>query len=270
MHFGNTVQDTVYPQFVLPMHSGNFSAINRSPDLSAVLMEGIYMRMRKKKHLDERIKDCANVLVYRSDERDYSSSEDALIIDTAEVFGNTNPVELEVGCGKGAFIVQLALRNPDTNYIAVERSANVLVTAAESAISAGAHNIYFVNAQAEYLPRLIKPHTIQRIYLNFSCPFPKNKYAAHRLTHLRFLDIYRELLAPDGDIHQKTDNKPFFEYSLWQYEHGGYEVSEVTFDLAGSGFQGNIMTEYESRFTDLGVPICRAVAKPKLRSSSGK
>lgn len=221
------------------------------------------MRMRKKKHLDERIAECKNVLVYRSEERDYSSDADVNIIDTEAVFGNQNPVELEIGCGKGSFIVQLALKNPDVNYIAIERSANVLVTAAESAIENGAGNICFINTQAEYLPRLISPHSVRRIYLNFSCPFPKNKYAVHRLTHVRFLNIYRELLSDGGDIHQKTDNKPFFEYSLLQYGHAGYEVSEVTFDLAASGFSGNIMTEYESRFTALGFPICRAVAKPK-------
>ena len=177
--------------------------------------------MRKKKHLDERIADCTNVLVYRSDERDYSSDADLNIIDAAAVFGNSNPVELEVGCGKGSFIVQLAKQNPDVNYIAIERSANVLVTAAESAIANGVDNIYFINTQAEYLTRLLNPHSVRRIYLNFSCPFPKNKYAVHRLTHIRFLDIYRELLADGGDIHQKTDNKTFFEYSLFQYEHAG-------------------------------------------------
>ncbi len=222
------------------------------------------MRMRKKKHLDERIADCPNILVYRSDERDYSDSDaDVNIIDTKAVFGNSNPVELEVGCGKGSFIVQLAMRNPDINYIAIERSANVLVTGAESALEKGIKNIYFINTQAEYLPRLLAPHSVRRVYLNFSCPFPKNKYAVHRLTHTRFLDIYRELLCDGGDIHQKTDNKPFFEWSLFQYAHGGYEVSEVTFDLASSGFEGNIMTEYEARFTALGFPICRCQAKPK-------
>ncbi len=221
------------------------------------------MRMRKKKHLDERIANCKNVLVYRSEEHNYSSNNDLRLLDTAVIFGNANPVELEVGCGKGSFIVQLALQNPDVNYIAIERSANVIVTAAESAVENGVANVYFINTQAEYLPRLIKPKTVRRIYLNFSCPFPKNKYAAHRLTNLRFLEIYRELLANGGDIHQKTDNKQFFEYSLLQYAQGGYEVSEVTFDLASSGLEGNIVTEYEARFTALGFPICRAVAKPK-------
>ncbi len=222
------------------------------------------MRMRKKKHLDERIADCPNVLVYRSDERDYSDLDsDVNMIDTKAIFGNSNPVELEVGCGKGSFIVQLAQRNPDINYIAIERSANVLVTGAELALEKDVNNIYFINTQAEYLPRLLAPKSVERIYLNFSCPFPKNKYAVHRLTHTRFLDIYRELLSDGGDIHQKTDNKPFFEWSLFQYEHGGYKVSEVTYDLANSGFSGNIMTEYEARFTSLGFPICRCVAKPE-------
>jgi tRNA (guanine-N7-)-methyltransferase len=220
--------------------------------------------MRRKKHLEERMEGCSsNMIVYKSDDLNFSSSQEASFIDTAAFFGNSNPIELEVGCGKGSFIVQLAKLRPEVNYIAVERSANVIVTAAESAAEENAGNVLFVNCQAEYLPRLIAQHSVHRIYLNFSCPFPKNKYAVHRLTNDRFLEIYRELLAEGGEIHQKTDNRPFFDYSLMCYEHCGFEVSEVTYDLAHSGFEGNIMTEYESRFTALGVPICRAVAKPK-------
>lgn len=220
------------------------------------------MRMRKKKHLEERIADRKdNLFVYQSKQLDFSLTEERSFIDLEQYFGNKNPVQMEVGCGKGSFIVQLALMHPDINYIAVEYCANVIIVAAEAAAEKGIKNILFINGNAEYLPRLIHPHTVDRIYLNFSCPFPKNKYAGHRLTNVRFLNIYRQLMTDGADIHQKTDNRPFFDYSISQYAEAGFSVTNVTYDLANSGFEGNIMTEYESRFTAMGIPICRLEAK---------
>ena len=103
-------------------------------------------------------------------------------------------------------------------------------------------------------------NSIDRIYLNFSCPYPKYTYAAHRLTNRRFLDSYREYLKPAGEIHQKTDNMHFFEYSLEQYSLAGYGIKNISLDLHGSDFQGNIVTEYEKKFSDIGMPIYRAEA----------
>ena len=221
------------------------------------------MRMRKKKHLEERLAQGAqnNVFVYRSDNLDFTDTDVKDYIDLDGYFGRKAPLHMEVGCGKGGFMLQLAAQNPHINYIAVEYCANVIVTAAEAALKAGLKNVLFVNADAGYLQRLIPENSIELIYLNFSCPFPKKKYASHRLTNARFLNIYRTLMTENAAIYQKTDNRPFFDYSIEQFEECGFKLSNVTFDLANSGFEGNIMTEYERRFTSMGVPICRLEAR---------
>ena len=221
------------------------------------------MRMRKKKHLEERLAQGAqnNVFVYRSDNLKFTDTDVKDYIDLDGYFGRKAPLHMEVGCGKGGFMLQLAAQNPHINYIAVEYCANVIVTAAEAALKAGLKNVLFVNADAGYLQRLIPENSIELIYLNFSCPFPKKKYASHRLTNARFLNIYRSLMTEDAAIYQKTDNRPFFDYSIEQFEECGFELSNVTYDLANSGFEGNIMTEYERRFTSMGVPICRLEAR---------
>lgn len=221
------------------------------------------MRMRKKKHLEERLAQGAqnNVFVYRSDNLKFTDTDVKDYIDLDGYFGRKAPLHMEVGCGKGGFMLQLAAQNPHINYIAVEYCANVIVTAAEAALKAGLKNVLFVNADAGYLQRLIPENSIELIYLNFSCPFPKKKYASHRLTNARFLNIYRSLMTENAAIYQKTDNRPFFDYSIEQFEECGFKLSNVTFDLANSGFEGNIMTEYERRFTSMGVPICRLEAR---------
>ena len=113
---------------------------------------------------------------------------------------------------------------------------------------------------AEYLEKYIMPQSIARIFLNFSCPFPKAAYATHRLTHLRFLEIYKRIMKKDAEIHQKTDNMHFFEYSIEKYSELGFKMQNVSLDLHNSGFEGNIITEYEQRFLDLGQPIYRLEA----------
>ena len=220
------------------------------------------MRMRKKKHLEERLAQGAqnNIFVYRSDNLKFTDTDQKEFIDIEGYFGRKAPLHMEVGCGKGGFMLQLAALHPEINYIAVEYCANVIVTAAENALKAGLKNVLFVNADAGYLQRLIPEKSVDLIYLNFSCPFPKNKYAAHRLTHARFLEIYRSLMTEGAAIYQKTDNRPFFDFSVGQFEQCGFKLSNITYDLTNSGYEGNIMTEYERRFTSMGVPICRLEA----------
>ena len=121
-------------------------------------------------------------------------------------------------------------------------------------------NLRFCLGQAEYLDHLFHDGTIDRIFLNFSCPFPKKRYAMHRLTHARFLEIYHRIMKPNADSHQKTDNMHFFEFSLEQLSNNGFPMKNISLDLHNSGFEGNIMTEYEKRFTDLGQPIYRLEA----------
>lgn len=220
------------------------------------------MRMRRKKNLEEKLLECSDILLSPvTDDRNYNTAVDKKeYFDYKELFGNDNRVELEIGCGKGQFICEKAKQNPDTNFLAVELNANVIMLACKKAKSMGITNVKFVKCRAEYLPKYITPNSIERIYLNFSCPFPKKKYASHRLTNRRFLEIYKPLLAPGAEIHQKTDNMHFFEYSIEEFSQNGFALKNVTLDLHNSGFEGNIMTEYEKRFTDLGQPIYRLEA----------
>ncbi len=219
------------------------------------------MRMRKKKYLEERLADCTdNLYEYITDERNFDEIKDVRYIDCKDYFGNDNPTWLEIGCGKGQFVCEMAMQYPDINFIAVEKAANIIVLACEKARELGLKNILFIKTSAEYLPRLIKPHSVTALYLNFSCPFPKPSYAIHRLTNVRFLKIYDGLLVDGAEIYQKTDNMHFFEYSIEQYNLAGYKLKNVSLDLHKSDFEGNIVTEYEKRFSDMGMPIYRLEA----------
>lgn len=223
------------------------------------------MRMRKKKHLDERMVGCADFLIKTLvTERD-SRLDDAGLekIDFNKLFGNNNPVELEIGCGKGGFVCSKAEENQNINYIAVEKVSNVIVSACESAKDKNLKNVKFLNLPAEYLLRYIPQNSINKIYLNFSCPYPKTTYANRRLTNPKFLKVYEKLLIKNGEIHQKTDNMAFFEYSLEQFSNYGYTIKNISLDLHNSDFKGNVMTEYEERFCKLNMPIYRVEAYKK-------
>lgn len=219
------------------------------------------MRMRKKKNLEARLEEVKEYILHTEcEEKDFEKDVEKSLFDYEEVFGNSNPVRLEIGCGKGQFICEMAKRNPDVNFIAVEKIKNVIVAACEKAKEEGLTNVKFIAGCAEYLPRFIPENSVELIYLNFSCPFPKAKYARHRLTHRFFLEIYRKLLTEKGEIHQKTDNMHFFEFSLEEYSAAKYTIKNLSLDLHSSGFEGNIVTEYEKRFSDLGQPIYRVEA----------
>lgn len=215
------------------------------------------MRMRKKRHLDERLEQCGDVCLgwlpdYIAEKRNRPPTEP---FDVQKVFGNNNPVRLEIGCGKGKFIQKTAEENPDINFLALEQTANVLVTAMERTSKSGIKNLKYYAGKAEYLEKIIAPETVELIYLNFSCPFPKESYAKHRLTHPLFLKIYRSILKKDGYIKQKTDNMRLFEFSIENFSQNGFALRNVSLDLHNSRITGNIMTEYEERFTEMGLPI---------------
>ena len=220
------------------------------------------MRMRKKKHAKIRMDACKELLIPLSEhEKDYREAEhNPTYLDLSAIFGNENPVELEIGCGKGQFIASLAKRNPDINYIAVEVCYDVAVMAAETVKEAGLQNVRLMVMPAEYLLKYLKENSVDRIYLNFSCPFPKNKYAKHRLTAPKFLYIYKKILKNGKEIHQKTDNMHFFEFSIENLSEFGFKLKNISLDLHKSDFEGNIVTEYEKRFVDLGQPIYRLEA----------
>ena len=219
------------------------------------------MRMRRKKNLDSRLAECDNLFEIITDELNFTEAvKKKEYLDFEKIFGNTNPTVIEVGCGKGQFACEYAKANPEQNVIAVEKYGNVIVNACEKAQSMWLQNLFFIKGNAEYLTKYIPESTAQRIFLNFSCPFPKNKYAAHRLTHKRFLDIYRQLLAPGGEIHQKTDNMHFFEFSIQEFSENGFALKNISLDLHSSGIEDNIVTEYEDRFSSMGMPIYRLEA----------
>lgn len=222
------------------------------------------MRMRKKRHLDERMEKCGDVCLgwlpdYIAEERDRPIIEP---FDCKKIFGNENPVHLEIGCGKGRFIQQTAEQNPNINFIALEQTPNVLITALERTQKSGIHNLKYYAGKAEYLEKVFRPQSVERIILNFSCPYPKERYAKHRLTHPLFLKIYRSILSKDGYIKQKTDNQQLFEFSIENFSQNGWRLRNICLDLNNisgalhnSKITGNIMTEYEERFTELGQPI---------------
>ena len=220
------------------------------------------MRMRRKKNLDERIKACKEVMLYMQCQNEHADDplSEEFFADSRKTFGNDNPLYLEIGCGKGGFAIEFARQNPDINLIAVEKTPNVLVTGMEEQMKLRLPNLKFCMGQAEYLEHLFHDGTIDRIFLNFSCPFPKKRYAMHRLTHARFLAIYHKIMKENAEIHQKTDNMHFFEFSIEQLSNNGFPLKNISLDLHNSGFEGNIMTEYEKRFTDLGQPIYRLEA----------
>lgn len=220
------------------------------------------MRMRRKRNLDQRLADCKDKLFeIITDELNFEKAiQNKEYIDFDKIFGNDDPTVLEIGCGKGKFACEYAKAHPEQNVIAVEKYGNVIVEACERAIEDGIDNLYFIKGNAEYLPKYIKDGSVERIFLNFSCPFPKNKYAIHRLTHHRFLSIYRLLLCEGGEIHQKTDNMHFFEFSIEEFSQNGFALKNVSLDLHRSGFEDNIMTEYEARFSSMGMPIYRLEA----------
>lgn len=176
-------------------------------------------------------------------------------------FHNNNPLHIEIGMGKGQFIHALAEANPGINYIGIEMYSSVLYRALERRAETELDNLYFLRFDAKYLTDIFGKGEIDKIYLNFSDPWPKERHAKRRLTSPDFLSIYDKILQPDGTIQFKTDNRPLFDFSVESVkESRRWHIDEITYDLYHSEFlDGNIMTEYESRFVAEGKPICRFV-----------
>ena len=178
-----------------------------------------------------------------------------------QIFGNNNPIFIEVGMGKGQFITSLAALHPEINYIGIEKYSSVLIRAIEKQEELQLPNLKFLRFDAEYLPDIFAPGEIAHIYLNFSDPWPKDRHAKRRLTSEGFLNLYHTILNPDGYIQFKTDNRDLFDFSVETAENSPiWNIKELTYDLHHSEFfEGNIMTEYESKFVAEGKPICRFV-----------
>ena len=207
------------------------------------------MRVHKKKHGAERLLACGNIVI--KDFRAEGNSSQAL-------FGNDKPLRIEIGCGKGDFIVGTAAKEPEVNFLAVEKVSDVLVIAAEKVKASGLDNVRVCCIDAKELTEIFEPHSIDRIYLNFSDPWPKARHEKRRLTYRSFLEIYKQILKEDGAIHFKTDNRGLFDFSLEEFKEFGIRMEKLTFDLHNSEYmEGNVMTEYEKRFSSMGVPINR-------------
>lgn len=178
----------------------------------------------------------------------------------SEVFGNDNPIHIEVGTGKGQFINGMAQQNPDINYIGIELADRVIVTALDRLLESNLPNVKLLNVNALELPDIFAEGEVSRVYLNFSDPWPKTRHEKRRLTYKTFLDLYKGILPEHGEIHFKTDNRGLFEYSLVSFSHYGMKLNYVSLDLHNSDFEGNVMTEYEQKFSAKGNPIYRCEA----------
>lgn len=183
-----------------------------------------------------------------------------------EKFGNDNPINIEIGMGKGRFIMDMAKLNPDINYIGIEKFSSVLVRAVEKQNEEQLPNLLFIRMDAENIENVFDKGEVDYIYLNFSDPWPKDRHAKRRLTSVQFLSRYVNILAKDGGVTFKTDNRPLFDFSLEQVEEAGWVLDNKTYDLHNSEYaSGNVMTEYEKRFSEMGNPICRMVCHPKCK-----
>ena len=218
------------------------------------------MRMRKKKHGAERIAACAELLI-----------EDVTPLSTlaenpTAIFSEARPIHMEIGCGKGSFAVGMAKAHPEWSFIAMEKIADVACCALEKAKATAedrpGDNLRFLIGDAQHLSEWVEPHSISRIYLNFSDPWPKKGYAKRRLTHRGFLELYKNVLVEGGELYLKTDNEGLFDFSLEEFEAMGLTLLFASRDFHKTPeAEGNVMTEYETNFSSQGMPIYCARVK---------
>lgn len=182
-----------------------------------------------------------------------------------EIFGNEHPLHIEVGMGKGRFIMDMAKLHPECNYIGIEMYDSVLFRAVQKReqMEEELANLFFVRMDARILPEVFAKGEVERIYLNFSDPWPKDRHAKRRLTSRQFLERYAEILAPEGQVEFKTDNRNLFEFSLEEAKEAGWTLEAYTFDLHHEEemLVGNVMTEYEEKFSSMGNPIHKMILR---------
>ncbi|NWQ43058.1 tRNA (guanosine(46)-N7)-methyltransferase TrmB [Bacillus sp. EB106-08-02-XG196] len=178
-----------------------------------------------------------------------------------KVFNNEQPLHIEVGTGKGRFITEMAKAHPDINYMGIEIYDSVIVAALDRLIEADLPNLRLLNVNASDLNKYFEKNDVDRVYLNFSDPWPKTRHDKRRLTYKDFLKLYENILVDKGEIHFKTDNQGLFEYSLKSFSEYGLLLTFLSLDLHKSEFEGNIMTEYEEKFSEMGNRIYRCEVK---------
>lgn len=214
----------------------------------------ITVRARKKKHGAERLAACDKFFIHDAS---------AVKGHWSEVFGNSNEIRLEIGCGKGRFIIESAKREPGVNFIGIEKVPDIVMMAGEKLMREELPNVRLINADAATLPDCFEKGEISRIYLNFSDPWKKGKQAKRRLTYHTFLSGYRAVLPVDGKLEFKTDNRPLFDFSVEEMTAYGWKLSELCYDLHASEYEkNNVHTEYEDNFSAKGFAINRVVGTP--------
>ena len=184
----------------------------------------------------------------------------------AEIFGNENPIHIEVGMGKGRFLMDMAVLHPEINYVGIEMYDSVLLRAVQKRekLETEIKNLFFIRMDARQLPEVFAEGEVDRIYLNFSDPWPKARHARRRLTSNEFFKLYDQVLTADGTVEFKTDNRPLFDFSVEELETSElFVLDQLSYDLHNDNTmnQGNIMTEYEAKFSSMGNPICKLIAK---------
>lgn len=181
-----------------------------------------------------------------------------------EKFKNDNPIHIELGCGKGQFIRGMAAKYPEVNFLGFEKNIKVAYRCVKCSTDDDPENYYIVFSNGDLLSELFPEKSVERIYLNFSDPWPKPSHYKRRLTHEKFLNLYKKVLVDNGEVHMKTDNNDLFEYSVEQFQKKEWELIMVTRDLHNSPYNDeNIMTEYEEKFSSIGKKINKLIARKK-------
>ena len=210
------------------------------------------MRLRKVKNVEEKIKEFEGLIITEPENHKGKWNK---------LFGNDNPIHLEIGMGKGKFIIEKAKREPDVNFIGCELVQSIIYKAAKSVDNVP--NLLMINYDALKLGEVFDKGEITKIYLNFSDPWPKSRHEKRRLTSDSFLNVYREIKASDGVIEFKTDNRGLFEYSVMSLNNNGFEFLDISFDLHNDGRENIVTTEYEDKFSARGNVIYFIKVKEK-------
>ena len=189
----------------------------------------------------------------------------------SHVFENDHPIHIEVGMGKGRFLIDMAKIHPEVNYVGIEMYDSVLLRALQKREEYEQNegtltNLYFMCVDARLLPEIFEKGEVEKIYLNFSDPWPKARHAKRRLTSRQFLERYDQILIPEGSVEFKTDNRELFEFSLEEVKEAGWTLETSTFDLHHDEelMKGNVMTEYEEKFSSMGNPIHKLIALHRM------
>lgn len=211
------------------------------------------MRLRKVKNALDKLS--LNKNYYIENPSDYKGKWN-------QVFDNDNPIHIEIGCGKGQFISKLASINPNINYVAIEKYDSVLLRCLEKVEELNLPNLRLAIIDANTLTEYFDNKEINRIYINFSDPWPKYPHRKRRLTYTTFLESYDYILKDDGEVFQKTDNRKLFEFSLESFNNNGWLLSNISLDLHNDDYKENITTEFEDKWSKLG-PIYRLEARKR-------